>query len=68
MHSTPTNATRKAPDPSNAATGDNMPRTVRDALALAGAWSDLRGDDEFEALDRIRHETKPSPQPQSSTT
>jgi hypothetical protein len=43
------------------AAGDTLPQTVRDALALAGAWSDLQGDDEFEALDRIRHESKPSP-------
>ncbi|HEY7832155.1 MAG TPA: hypothetical protein VIG30_01205 [Ktedonobacterales bacterium] len=38
-----------------------MSQTFRDALALVGAWSDLQGDDEIEALDRIRHETTPSP-------
>ena len=39
----------------------SLPKTVRDALAVAGAWSDLQDDDEFEALDRIRHESKPTP-------
>lgn len=43
------------------AAGDTLPQTVCDALALAGAWSDLQGDDEFEAMDRIRHDSKPSP-------
>lgn len=38
----------------------HLPKSVRDALALGGAWSDLQGDDEFAALDRIRHESKPS--------
>jgi hypothetical protein len=49
------------PDLQNLAAADAMPQTVRDALALAGAWSDLQGDDEFEALDRIRHESQPTP-------
>ena len=40
---------------------DALPKPVRDALALAGAWSDLRDDDEFEALDRIRHASNPTP-------
>jgi len=35
----------------------NVPRSVRDALAMVGAWRDLQDDDEFEALDRIRHES-----------
>ena len=43
------------------AAGNTLPQAVRDALALAGAWSDLQVDDEFEALDRICHESKPSP-------
>jgi uncharacterized protein (DUF433 family) len=34
--------------------------TLRQRM-MAGAWSDLQDDDEFEALDRIRHESKPSP-------
>ena len=39
----------------------NLPKSVRDALAMAGSWSDLQDDDEFEALERIRHESKPTP-------
>jgi hypothetical protein len=35
--------------------------TVRDALSLAGAWSDLDWDEMSAALDRIRHESKPTP-------
>lgn len=46
--------------PQNLPVDENLPKSVRDALALAGAWSDLK-DDEFEALDRIRHESKPTP-------
>lgn len=38
-----------------------LPRSVRDALALAGAWSDLQDDDEFVALEKIRHANPPSP-------
>jgi hypothetical protein len=33
-----------------------------DARALAGAWSDLDWEESVEALDRIRHESKPTPQ------
>lgn len=40
---------------------DALPKPVRDALALAGAWSDLQDDGEFEALDRIRHASNPTP-------
>jgi hypothetical protein len=37
-----------------------LPRSVRDALAMVGASrTDLQDDDEFEALDRIRHESAP---------
>src|SRR5579859_4168171 len=39
---------------------EHLPKSVRDALALGGAWSDLQGDDEFVALDRIRHDRPPS--------
>lgn len=35
--------------------------SVDRALALAGAWSDLDGDEMLDALDRIRHESKPTP-------
>ena len=34
---------------------------VQDAMSLAGAWSHLDWDDMVEALDRIRHESKPTP-------
>lgn len=37
------------------------PGTVEEALALAGAWSDLDWDDMVEALDRIHHDSKPTP-------
>lgn len=39
----------------------SLPKSVRDALAVAGIARDLQYDDEFEALDRIRHETTPTP-------
>jgi hypothetical protein len=29
--------------------------------SYAGAWSDLPEDDEFETLDKLRHESPPSP-------
>jgi hypothetical protein len=35
--------------------------TTRDALSLAGAWSDLEWDELAEALARIRHESPPTP-------
>lgn len=39
-----------------------IPRgATQDALAVAGAWSDLNWDDMEKALDRIRHESPPSP-------
>jgi hypothetical protein len=34
---------------------------VQDALNLAGAWSDLDWDETIDALDRIRHESVPTP-------
>jgi len=34
---------------------------VQDALSLAGAWSHLAWDDMVDALDRIRHESTPTP-------
>lgn len=40
----------------------STPSGVQQALALAGAWKDLGDWDEVEAeLDRIRHESKPTP-------
>jgi hypothetical protein len=35
--------------------------SVKRALGLAGAWSDLDWDEMESALDRIRHESKPTP-------
>ena len=35
--------------------------TTQAALALAGAWSDLAWDELAQALDRIRHESQPTP-------
>lgn len=34
---------------------------IEAALALAGAWSDLSWDEVEAGLDRIRHESKPTP-------
>ena len=34
---------------------------VHDALRLAGAWSHLDWEEMVEALDRMRHESKPTP-------
>lgn len=38
-----------------------LSQTVRGALAVIGAWRDMQDDDEFAALDRIRHESVPTP-------
>jgi hypothetical protein len=35
--------------------------TTEAVLALAGVWSDLAWDELVEALDRIRHESPPTP-------
>jgi hypothetical protein len=37
------------------------PDVIADARSLAGAWSDLDWDETIAALDRIRHESKPTP-------
>src|SRR4051812_15183104 len=34
---------------------------VREALSVIGAWSDLDWDEAVEELDRIRHESRPTP-------
>jgi hypothetical protein len=39
----------------------HLPQRIRMALSAIGSARDLQGDDEFEALDRIRHESQPSP-------
>lgn len=49
-----------AVDPVEAAT-DQLPESIQDAISLAGAWSDLDWDDTVEALERIRHESRPTP-------
>ena len=46
---------------SEAADAAMPPGTVERALALFGAWSDLDRDDAIKSLDRIRHESKPTP-------
>jgi hypothetical protein len=35
--------------------------TTQAALTLAGAWNDLAWDELAQALDRIRHESQPTP-------
>ena len=39
----------------------SFPESVGRALELAGAWSDLDWDEMAESLDRIRHESTPTP-------
>jgi hypothetical protein len=34
---------------------------VQDALGLAGAWSDLDWEEAIAELDRIRHQSRPTP-------
>ncbi len=36
-------------------------QAIEETLALAGSWKDLDFDDMIEQLDRIRHESKPTP-------
>lgn len=36
-------------------------QAVQNALALAGCWNDLDADEMFEELDRIRHQSVPTP-------
>ena len=45
-----------------AAADEGLPaNSIETALSLAGAWSDLDWDDAIRTLDRIRHESKPTP-------
>jgi hypothetical protein len=37
------------------------PRATQDALSVIGAWNDLDWDETVAALDRIRHESEPTP-------
>jgi hypothetical protein len=43
------------------AQADQEASGVAEALGLAGVWSDLDLDETLDALDRIRHESKPTP-------
>ena len=38
-----------------------IPPTVQRALELLGAWSDLDWEEAITELDRIRHESRPTP-------
>jgi hypothetical protein len=38
-----------------------LPEQVQEALNLAGAWSDLDWQETEQALERIRHESTPTP-------
>jgi hypothetical protein len=38
-----------------------LPESIHDALSLAGAWSDRDWDETIDALDRIRHDSPPTP-------
>lgn len=37
------------------------PASVQRALSLLGAWSDIDSGDALDELDRIRHQSKPTP-------
>ena len=43
----------------NAVDESELPEAVRDALNLAGAWSDLDWEEVQAALERIRQDSKP---------
>jgi hypothetical protein len=45
-------------DAADAAVSDSA---IEDALSVIGAWSDIPWEEMAEALDRIRHESKPTP-------
>lgn len=36
-------------------------RTIEDTRSLAGAWADLDWEEALDELDRIRHESQPTP-------
>ena len=40
---------------------DQLPKRIRVALAAIGSARNLQDDDEFAALERIRHESTPTP-------
>ena len=37
------------------------PQAIQEALSLAGAWSDLDWEEAHRELDRIRHQSRPTP-------
>lgn len=39
----------------------NAARSINDVLKLAGVWKDLDWDEMEKGLDRIRHESRPTP-------
>ena len=45
----------------NAADAAVPQRTTQAALSVIGTWSDMDWEEMVEALDRIRHESKPTP-------
>jgi hypothetical protein len=48
--------------PSEEAANAALPRsTTQKALNVIGSWSDLDWNEMIESLDRIRHESKPTP-------
>jgi hypothetical protein len=51
------------PEPDLSPEMERLPQRTRAALAVFGIARDLQEDDEFEALDRIRHSSPPSPPP-----
>ena len=38
-----------------------VPNAVKQAISLAGAWSDLNSNEVLRELDQIRQESKPTP-------
>ena len=55
-----TDALPESDAPSHAS-NEQLPKRIRIALAAIGSARDLQDDDEFAALDRIRHESTPTP-------
>lgn len=56
-HLGPRESTEESSERTRASDSANIQR----ALDLAGAWSDLDGDEMERALDRIRHASPPTP-------
>ncbi|MFN0071017.1 MAG: hypothetical protein ACKVVP_05950 [Chloroflexota bacterium] len=44
-----------------AADAASAPDSVQQALAVIGAWRDIDSEDALDMLDRIRHESEPTP-------